>query len=86
MRHNLPLPWKRLEIELALPPLYRLSAAECRHCQEALPLFISDELAGLAVDELYRETAVHLDICPFCLAEYEELSRLATAAFYSSKQ
>jgi hypothetical protein len=81
MNRNAP-PWKRLDIALRLPPLSMLPAADCPRCQQALPLFSSAELAELPVDELYPETAVHLDICPSCLAEYAELSRLATAAFY----
>ena len=54
----------------------------CRHCQEALYLFISDELAGQEVDALYPEIADHLDRCMFCLQEYEELANLTAIALY----
>lgn len=60
----------------------RIPAASCRHCQDELPLFISDELAGQPVDEVYPAVAYHLDICPPCLHEYVELARLTVAALY----
>lgn len=84
MPHNTLPPRKQLVITLTLAPS-SLSADDYQHCQETLPLFVTDELAGLPVDELYPATAVHLDICPFCLLEYEELVRLATTAFYGDE-
>lgn len=78
-------PLSRLAAQLRLPPIYQLPAEPCRRCQEALPGFVSDEMAGLAVDEMYAETAVHLDICPACFHEYEALTALAWTAFYGSE-
>jgi hypothetical protein len=63
-------------------PFVPLPPDRCRACRAALPLFISDELAGRDVDELYPETAEHLELCPDCLEEYVALSRLATAALF----
>ncbi|MCZ7674286.1 MAG: hypothetical protein M5U34_47720 [Chloroflexi bacterium] len=75
-------PRTRLAAALSLPPLPRLSSEHCLSCQAALPLFITDEMAGLAVDALYPQTAVHLDICPTCAHEYEALTFLTRTAFY----
>lgn len=72
----------QLAVALTLPPLSRLSPEHCRGCQATLPLFITDEMAGLMVDTLYPQTAVHLDICPNCAREYEELVFLTRSAFY----
>jgi len=57
----------------------------CDHCQTKLPLFITDELAGCPVDELYPEITFHLDLCPACLQEYIELAELTTAAMYGEE-
>jgi hypothetical protein len=54
--------------------------AGCRRCRAALPLFVSDELAGRPVDSLDPDTAAHLDLCPECLEEYLALARLLAAA------
>lgn len=72
----------QLTVALKIPPLSGLSPEHCRRCQAALPLFITDEMAGLMVDVLYPQTAVHLDICPNCAREYEELVFLTRSAFY----
>lgn len=78
-------PWRHLLPPLRLPmagqlPAGQAPAEDCQRCQKSLPLFVSDEMAGLAVDELYPNTAVHLDICPACLQEYEALAGLAYGA------
>lgn len=52
----------------------------CWHCQEALYLFVSDELAGQDVDILYPQIADHLDYCTFCLQEYDELANVTATA------
>lgn len=76
-------PWRHLLLPLRLPPTGQLAAEDCQRCQESLPLFVSDEMAGLPVDDLYPETAVHLDFCPACFQEYEALAGLAYAALYN---
>jgi hypothetical protein len=81
MGSNAPA-WSRLAAELQLPLATQLPAAHCQLCQETLPVFVSDEMAGLAVDDLYPATAVHLDICPTCFQDYRELVGLAMSAFY----
>ncbi|MBU1662373.1 MAG: hypothetical protein KKD28_12980 [Chloroflexi bacterium] len=63
----------------------RVPAAFCRHCQDELPLFISDELAGQPVDEVYPEVAYHLDICSPCLHEYVELAQLTASALFDAE-
>jgi len=80
-----PTPLQKLVNQLYLPPLHQLPEAFCLRCKEQLPLFVGDELAGKSVDTLYPETAVHLDVCPICLHEYEELVRLTTVAFYGEE-
>ncbi len=84
MSHSSP-PRTRLVAQLRLPPAHQLAAEHCQHCQETLPVFISDEMAGLVVDDLYPETADHLDICPTCFHEYEELINMAFAIFYDNE-
>lgn len=54
----------------------------CPTCQAALPLFVSDELAGLAVDTLYPQIAYHLDFCTNCQIEYETLAVLTSHSLY----
>lgn len=66
-------PLQRLALQLQMPD----TSAACRACELQLPLFVTDELMGLAVDDLYPQTAVHLDICPDCLTEYLELVHMA---------
>lgn len=82
MLHSTTPPWRQLAEQLRQPAAFQLPADQCRQYQEALPYFITDELANLPVDSLYPETAVHLDICPACLHEYEALVHLALASFY----
>ncbi|MCL4266945.1 MAG: hypothetical protein KJ069_27445 [Anaerolineae bacterium] len=79
--YNSP-PWRQLLSPLRLPPTGQLPAEACQRCRESLPLFVSDEMVGQAVDDLYPETAVHLDLCPTCFQEYEALAGLAYAALY----
>lgn len=59
-----------------------LASPFCQRCRGELYLFVSDELAGQPVDELYPEIAYHLDICALCLKEYEELAHLTAAALF----
>lgn len=75
-------PWRHLLLPLRLSPTGQAPAEDCQRCRESLPLFVSDEMAGQAVDDLYPETAVHLDLCPACFQEYEALAGLAYAALY----
>jgi hypothetical protein len=79
MNPEYALPWQHLwqRLQVSVPdspsgPGQRF----CRQCRTALPLFVSDELAGRPVDRLYPDVAYHLDACPQCLAEYEMLSLL----------
>lgn len=86
MPHSATSHWRQLADQLQRPFSSPPPSDECQHCLAALPRFIADELANLPVDALYGETAVHLDICPTCLAEYEALVQLATAAFYLDEE
>ncbi len=54
----------------------------CPICQDALPLFVTDELAGQPVDRLYPDIACHLDICTACLHEYQTLAEWTIAALF----
>lgn len=78
MRHNTQVLGQQLH-ELRKQP-FPLSF--CASCQVDLPLFVSDELAGMAVDTLYREIAYHLDLCLVCQMEYESLATLTTNSLY----
>jgi hypothetical protein len=80
------VPLMQLATQLRLPPLHQLPVEQCQRCREELPVFVGDEVAGLAVDDLYPETAVHLDICPACFYEYEALTALAWAALYGHER
>ncbi len=68
-------PWRQLQTFLS-PPVISPKGFHCGLCQEALPLFITDEMVGQPVDTLYPLVARHLDECRTCLAEYEALSEL----------
>lgn len=50
--------------------------AVCRSYQSELPIFVTDELAGQAVDRDFGGLVDHLDICPICLREYLTLTKL----------
>ena len=78
-------PVRLLARQLREPEHFHLLAGFCHQCQAQLPLFISDELAGQPVGELYPDIAYHLDLCPVCLPEYEALARLTAAALYSEE-
>jgi hypothetical protein len=73
-------PLSQLSQQLREPLEAGLASPFCQHCQGELYLFVSDELAGQPVDDLYPEIAYHLDICSLCLKEYEELANLTAAA------
>ena len=79
-----PIYLKQLARHL-LSPIPETQAAGCGDYQTKFPLFITDELAGYPVDELYPEIACHLDLCPACLQEYIELAELTTAAMYGEE-
>ena len=82
MSKSVIAPWQQLQTLLLDPlPLARKRFL-CEQCQEALPLFITDELARQPIDTLYPDVARHLDECPRCLAEYEALSQLTELALY----
>lgn len=70
------VPWRRLARQLRMPT----ADGSCDRYLEALPLFVSDEVAGRAVDGLYPAVADHLDVCEACLEAYVGLSRLVRAA------
>jgi len=76
---------RQLVLQLREDQHARVPATFCRHCQDELPLFISDELAGQPVDEVYPALAYHLDICSPCLHEYVELTRLTAAALFGTE-
>lgn len=86
MPHSATSHWRQLADQLQRPFPTPPLADPCGHCLATLPRFIADELANLPVDTLYWETAVHLDLCPTCLAEYEALVHLAMAAFYPDEE
>ncbi len=69
-------PWRRLARQLRAPE----PGAACGRCLDELPLFVSDEVAGRAVDDVYPAVAEHLDLCPDCLQAYVTLSRLLQEA------
>lgn len=69
-------PWRRLAQQLQVPN----PAANCGRCLDELPFFVSDEVAGRAVDDVYPAVAEHLDFCPNCLQAYLTLSRLLQEA------
>lgn len=57
----------------------------CNNCQNEIHLFVSDELAGCRVDELYPEIAYHLDTCPVCLHKYVKLAHLTALALFGEE-
>lgn len=77
-----PAPLRTLARQLLAPPPALDAPHFCASCRDALPIFITDELAGEPVDSLYPETAYHLDLCPDCLQEYLTLSALTLAALF----
>lgn len=70
-------PYQRLATQLSTS----YSEAACDHCLDELPLFVSDELAGRPVDDVYPAVADHLDVCADCLQEYVALSQLLRQVF-----
>jgi len=77
---NSHLPLSLLAQQLREPLEAGLASPFCQRCQGELYLFVSDELAGQPVDDLYPEISYHLDICSLCLKEYEELADLTAVA------
>ena len=73
-------PLARLYRLLTEAPINRVTTELCAHYQSELPLFVTDELAGLDMDEMYPDMAHHLDICVACLYEYAELAELSADA------
>ncbi|MDH7487117.1 MAG: hypothetical protein QHJ81_12680 [Anaerolineae bacterium] len=49
----------------------------CQACEESLPIFVDDEVAGLDVARQYPDVKHHLDVCPPCAAAYVQLLQLA---------
>lgn len=49
----------------------------CQACDESLPVFVDDEVAGLDVARKYPDVKHHLDMCPRCVAAYVQLLQLA---------
>ncbi|MDH7486982.1 MAG: hypothetical protein QHJ81_11985 [Anaerolineae bacterium] len=49
----------------------------CQACDESLPVFVDDEVAGLDVARRYSNVKHHLDVCPGCAAAYVQLLQLA---------
>jgi len=77
---DLPGSINRLARQLQEPQQLPAQTGFCPHCLEDLPFFVSDELAGRPVDEVYPEIAYHLDLCESCLWEYVELAQLTASA------
>jgi hypothetical protein len=75
-------PWQQLARQLREPSFFYSPSQHCRAYQSQLPVFIADELARLPVDRLYPQVTNHLNLCPFCLHAYEELSQLTSAALW----
>lgn len=75
-------PLAQLAQLLQTDPLPELEQPGCNFDPENLVIFVSDELAGLPVDELYPKTARHLDLCTRCMQDYCELSRLSANSLY----
>jgi hypothetical protein len=50
-----------------------------KECVAALPAFVSAEVEGQRVAELYPETQRHLDRCSSCAAQYVDLLQVAMA-------
>ena len=84
--NSVPSPLVWLSRQLAEPPQAPGALVSCQFCQEEIPLFVSNELAGQPVDELFPEIANHLDTCEQCLLEYEALSRLMIAALFGEEK
>lgn len=81
MSNRVIAPWRQLQILLSVSS-YTQKGFRCGQCQDALPLFITDEMTGKPVDTLYPAVARHLDECRTCLAEYEALSKLMVLALH----
>lgn len=77
MNFEQQIPWQEL-----ISYLQETVISPCTTHQEKLYLFVSDEVAGLPVDQMYPGIAHHLDSCSACLGEYEILANLLTAALY----
>ena len=75
-------PLQYLALQLELQPVQDNASSDCTYCQEKLAFFVSDELAGFAVDDIYADIAAHLDLCESCLQEYRDLSELAAKALF----
>ena len=78
-------PRQELMVALKQVVLWEQTVKFCPTCQEALPLFVTDELAGKLVDDLYPDIAYHLGNCLVCQLEYEVLSNLMLNALYDKK-
>jgi len=52
----------------------------CQECQDLLPEYLQAEAEGRADEAQWRFTALHLETCPHCSAEYATLSELLELA------
>lgn len=52
----------------------------CAACQERLPAYVEDEVAGAAVSALYADAARHLARCANCREQHDLLLELAQAS------
>lgn len=75
---------KSLARHLQEPLVFDTSEA-CSQYKKTLPVFITLELAHQPVDHLYADVADHLDICPDCASEYEEISQMMLDAFFQGE-
>ncbi|MDH7487118.1 MAG: zf-HC2 domain-containing protein [Anaerolineae bacterium] len=66
--------WQRLAQALTGQPDSRLT---CVACEEALPAYVDDEIAGLDVARRHPEIKHHLDLCEACASTYARLQQLA---------
>jgi hypothetical protein len=66
--------------QLSVPVAVTSVRKACVSYQIELPAFVSAELAGNPVDQIYADLASHLDVCVICLGEYEALADLTASA------
>lgn len=71
-------PWQQLLLYMER----ETPAGICLPHLEALPLFVTDELAGKKVDSLHSAFAYHLDTCATCLQEYFDLTEWTLETLY----
>lgn len=53
----------------------------CLACREALPYYVHFKVSGENAEAEYPRVKAHLDLCPRCSGEYEELYQMVSAAY-----